>query len=211
MKLTRYHIISYSISIIILIILAIQIYNRYVKTGPKKVKKALLESRDLDIVYGNDSADITMYVFYSYQCEYCRKFLTEVFPKLEKNYISKDQLKVVLRITARTVGKERELALKTAVCVNKYGNFTYLHQLLLSNFKVMYTEEFKEMVNEFREKDPFVGECIDGTEGKSYLTKNIEEFERLQFRGTPTFVIENHVFMGYRDYEQLSKIIENKL
>jgi protein-disulfide isomerase len=211
MKLTRYHIISYSISIIILIILAVQLYNRYVKTEPEKVKKALLEPRDLDIVYGNDSAKITMYVYYSYQCEYCRKFLNEVLPKLEQAYISKNQLKVVLRITARTVGKERELALKTAVCINKYGNFTYLHQLLLSNFKVMYTEEFKEMVNEFREKDPFVGECIDGTEGKSYLTENIEEFERLQFRGTPTFVIENQVFMGYRDYKQISNIIENKL
>ena len=175
------------------------------------LKKALLEPRDLDIIYGSDSAKVTMYVYYSYQCEYCRKFFNEVFPKLEKKYISEDQLKLVLRITARTVGKDRENALKALVCVNKYGNFTYLHKLLLSNFKVMYTDEFKQMINDFKDKDPFVGECIDGTEAKSYLKENIEEFNKLQFKGTPTFVIDNEVYIGFRDFKQLSIIIENKL
>ncbi|PLX23027.1 MAG: hypothetical protein C0599_05110 [Salinivirgaceae bacterium] len=212
MKMSKSHIIAYAISIVVLIILAIQIYKRYFseKIAPK-IDEVLLQKRDMDIVFGNDSANLTMYVYASYQCSYCRKFFDEVFPILENKYIESGQLNVIFRPTARTVGNERENALKALVCVNKYGNFTYLHKLLLSNFRVMYTDEFIQMVNSFKDKDPFVGECIDGTEAKDYLTANIKEFEKLEFKGTPTFVINNRVYIGYRETEQMEKIIDNLL
>jgi protein-disulfide isomerase len=133
---------------------------------------------------------------------FCRKFFNDsVFPLLDTNYIQSNQLKIIFRPTANILGGQRETALKTLVCLNKYGNFTYFHKLLLSNFKVMFTEEFKNMIDGFKEKDPFVGECIDGTEGKKYLSMTLTEFKKLKFKGTPTFVIGNNVHFGYRDYD----------
>jgi protein-disulfide isomerase len=213
MKISKIHIISYAISAIVLIILAIQVYNRYFKDTEDNtlIKDVLLEKREMDIVFGNDSAILSIYVYASYQCEYCRKFFNEVFPLLEKKYFDNNQLNIIFRPTAPILGKERETALKTLVCINKYGNITYLHQLLLSNFRVMFTNEFREMVEGFKDKDSFVGGCIDGTEGKNYLIQNIEEFRKLEFKGTPTFVIGNQVYIGFRTFEYLSKEIDKQL
>jgi protein-disulfide isomerase len=212
MKMSKKHIIVFAISLI-LIILVILIYQYSSKSDKQivKVVETLLEQRDMDIVFGNDSAQLTMFVFASYQCHFCRKFFDSVFPLLDKKYIQSNQLKIIYRPTANILGGQRETALKTLVCLNKYGNFTYFHKLLLSNFKVMFTEEFKKMVDGFKEKDPFVGECIDGTEGKKYLLSNIEEFNKLEFKGTPTFVLKNNVYIGYRSFEQMQEIIDKLL
>lgn len=211
MKIKGIHIILL-ISGILFIILLYQIFQKYnTKDFRRNIPKELLSKRDLDIVFGNDSATLAMYVYSSYQCEYCRKFFNEVFPKLDSLYIQNNQLKVVMRLTASTKVKERKDALKACVCINKYGNFTYLHKLLLSNFKVMYSDEFIQMIEGFKDKDPFVGQCIDGSEAKDYLIENMNDFKKYKFKGTPTFIIGNQVYMGFRTFDEFQKIINANL
>jgi protein-disulfide isomerase len=101
--------------------------------------------------------------------------------------------------------------MKTAVCINKYGNYEYLHELLLNDSKVVVTHEFRDMVNSFIDKDIYVAECILGNEAEEYLNKNVQDYETLKLKGTPTFIIGNKIYTGYQDYEKFEQIITHHL
>jgi protein-disulfide isomerase len=203
-------IIAYGISAILIILIGIKLFDMY--ASPKK-KGSIegLELRPLDIVFGTDTAKLTVYMYSSYSCSYCILFFTDVFPQFSEEYINTGKAKLIMRLAVKTKDIDLTNSLKTAVCINKYGNFKYLHELLLNDNKIVYTEPFRKMVEEFIEKDNIIAECMLSGEAEEYLKENLEDFEKLDLRGTPTFVINNVIYSGYRDYNQFRKIIENQL
>ncbi|MDA3867978.1 MAG: thioredoxin domain-containing protein [Salinivirgaceae bacterium] len=190
----------------VLVILIITQLNRQALKETKTLVVEVAEQHDLDIVFGENDAQLSVYVYASYQCSYCRLFMEEVMPALLKKY--KGELKFILRLTRHTNDFRVKRALSALVCVHKYGNYTHLHELLLNNYKVMYTQEFQTMVSEFAERDAFVGECMDAGAAATYLADNISEFDGLKLPGTPCFVVNGRVYAGFRSVEQFQQIIE---
>ncbi len=207
----RDYIIAIAISIVLLGLIAYKAYDYFFKDATDPKVALQLKPKKLDIVFGNDSADLTIYMYSSYSCSYCRRFFKTVFPKLKENFIDKNRVKLIMRLTSNTRNLKRKRSLKAAVCVNKYGNFEYLHKLMLHDPKVIFRDEFQQMINEFTERDPFVGECIDGTEAQEYLYGNFKEFSKLGLKGTPSFVIANVIYPGYREYSFFEKTVKKHL
>jgi protein-disulfide isomerase len=202
--------LAYGLSAIFIVLIGIKIFDIY--SFPKK-KGSIegIEQRPLDIVFGSDSAKLSVYMYSSYSCSYCILFFTDVFPQFSEEYINTGKAKLIMRLALKTKDIDLTNSLKTAVCINKYGNFKYLHELLLNDNKIVYTEPFRKMVEEFIEKDNIIAECMLGGEAESYLNANLEDFEKLDLKGTPTFIIDNVVYSGYRDYSQFKKILDNHL
>ena len=101
--------------------------------------------------------------------------------------------------------------MKASVCVNKFGNYEYLHQLFLNQSNIVYTADFHDMIDEFIDKDIQVAECILGGDADNYLKQNIEEFETLKLKGVPTFVIDRKIYYGFKEYDLLKKILNYHL
>jgi len=179
----------------------------------KKDKKARVEifENELDIVYGVDSADLTIFLFSNYSCSFCRKFFANVYPKLKKDYIDKEKVKLVIKPVDLTNNEKVLNSLKLAVCINEYGKFEKLNRLLLFEPKVVYTEEFNELIDELIEKDEFVAECMLGGEAEEYVLENLLNFKAFKLTGTPTFILNNKIYKGYSDYENFQKIVEKEL
>jgi len=175
-----------------------------------RVKVGLIE-KELDIVHGSDSADLTIFLFSSYNCSFCRKFYNQVLPELEKEYIKTNKVKLVIKPVALTNNESVINSLKIAACINKYGNFEKLNELLLLEPKVVYTVEFEEVINDLIDKDEFVAECMYGGESEIYISQNMIDFKRLNCIGTPTFVINNKIYKGFLDYTKFKKVVEKEL
>jgi protein-disulfide isomerase len=192
------------ILILISIVLAAAIIYKLVKyfepTKGLEKSKITLQDRELDIIFGNDSAQNTVYMYSNYGCPVCRKFLTNVIPAMETEFFQTKRLKINMRLTLKTENMDILNSMRASVCVNHYGNFEYLHQLLLSQSNIIYTAEFENMVNSFVDKDPFVAECIMAGASDAYLNSNLEEFEQLGFKGTPSFVLNGYSIQGFGDY-----------
>lgn len=176
----------------------------------QRVEVGLIE-KELDIVYGSESAQLTIFLFSSYSCSFCRKFFENVYPELKNNYIDKGIVRLIVKPVALTNNESVINSLKIAVCINRYGNFDNLNKLLLIEPKVVYTEEFKDVVDELVQKDLFVAECMLGGESENYIKKNAIDFKRLKCTGTPTFVINNKIYKGYLEYDKFIKIVEREL
>ena len=176
----------------------------------EKAKVEILEN-DLDIVYGADTSQMTIFLFSSYNCSFCRKFFKTVYPEFKKEYIDNGKVKLIVKNVAITNNESVINSLKLAACINKYGNFEKLNELLLTEPKVIYTDEFKEVIDELVEKDLFVAECMYGGESEKYILKNMLDFKRLNCTGTPTFIINNKIYKGNRDYDEFRKVVEKEL
>lgn len=165
----------------------------------------------LDITFGSDTARLTIFAYVSYHCGYCRQFFTDVYPELEKDFINTGKVKLVLKIVEHSNNPYRLNEVKTAICINRYGYYGKLHELLVTNSNVVYTEEFREMVNHFIDSDPLVAECILGNESMDYVLQIRNEFDKFGFKGTPTIVIGNRIIRGFMPYEQFKPIIDKQL
>jgi len=201
--------IAVAISIVLIVLIGIKAWQ----LAPNKTSKlaAPISSNPLDITFGSDSAQLAIYAYISYHCGYCRLFFTEVYPELEREFISTGKVRLVLKIVEHSNNADRINEVKTAVCINRYGYYGKLHELLVTNSSVIYSDEFREMVNHFIDSDPLVAECILGNESMDYILQIRNEFDKFGFTGTPTFVIEGRVFRGYMPFEQFKSIIVKHL
>ncbi len=203
------------INILMATFLIVAIFMIYNFIGNKKSWQSEVESkifnRDLDIIYGVDSAQVTVYLYFRYDCVFCRKFFNEAFDSLKAEFIETGKVRLVMKPVELTGNESVENSLETLVCINKYGNPESLQKLLLTQPNIVYTKEFREMTEGFIAKDDYVAECMLGGVAKNYLLANKFEFEGLKLTGTPTFVINGSIYKGFRSYQFLRSAIKKEL
>jgi protein-disulfide isomerase len=181
------------------------------KIQPQQTTDIQLNLSNLDITYGNDKAPLTIFVYSRYNCVFCRKFFNDSFPLIKKDYIDSGKIRFVVKLIDFSNDVSVEDALKMAVCINRFGNFEKLNQLLMAEPDVVYTQQFREITEEFIEKDPIIAECMLGGDAENYLNGNFNEFIKLKLKGTPTFIINNKIYKGYKSYPEMKKVIEKEL
>ncbi|MCU4162972.1 DsbA family protein [Carboxylicivirga caseinilyticus] len=155
---------------------------------------------DYDIIIGEFNASNTLILYFDYNCKYCKKFFENVYPEIKKQFIDGGILKIVLRPVCKSNDITATNAYQTLLCINKFGNFDKLHQLLLHEPRIIYTEQYQQLTDEFINTNANVAECILNTNNEAIL-KNIYEFQELKTKGTPTFVLNNKVIVGYKDFQ----------
>lgn len=170
-----------------------------------------VQRNDFDVVYGADTAPLTIYMYSNYQCAFCRKFFQEVMPVLQKHYLDKGKVRLVVKLINPAGDANIQNALKTAVCINQYGDFEKLHELLLVDPDVVYHQKFVELTDDLIQKDEQVAECVLGGSADEYLNNNLTEFNSLGLTGTPTFIINNKIYKGFKSYGVLHAVIKKEL
>ncbi len=193
------------------VFIVILIFKRVHKTTYTQKLKNTIYQNDFDIVYGDESAALSIYVYSRYSCVFCRKFFKETFPKINEEYIISGKVKLIVKLVDFSNNSNIRNSQKTVICINQHGDIEKLNELLLLEPSVIYSAEFNEVVDEFIEKDIFVAECMLDGVVDNYLINNVKEFKNNQLTGTPSIVINNKVYKGFKDFAFLKKIIEKEL
>jgi len=175
-----------------------------------KTIKYDLKKCDFDIIYGKENAPLTVFMYSSYNCIFCRKFFNETFPQIKKNFIDNGKMQLIIRFVDLTHDEYVFNSLKLAVCINQFGNFNPINKLLLTEPDVVYSREFLQTIDDFINKDSFVAECMLSGTAEEYLKNNEAEFKKIKLTGTPTFIINNRIYKGFRNYKSFSKIINQE-
>lgn len=176
-----------------------------------KQKQVEIATHDLDIVFGLHTAPHSIYLYSNYSCSHCHKFFVEVFPKLQQEYLDNGKVNLILRLVDFGDNSYINDAYRMAVCINAYGNYAHLHELFIAHFKVVESSDFIAMMDEFTQADDMVAQCYYGDEAQTYLDIIKSEFTRLQFKGTPTFIIGNRAYTGFLSFNQLVDIIDKQI
>jgi len=188
----RRKILVYSILVVILtslfFILKVNIQENTQQNNIKIIEK------EFDIVYGVEEAPLTIFLFTNYGCKFCRKFFTESFDKLKREYIDTKKVKLVIKLVDLTSDKSVTNSLMLSVCINQCGNLKPMDNLLLSDPSVVYTNEFTGLIEDFIDKNNYISECMLSGKSESYIINNLTDFKVLSLTGTPTFVMNKRIY-----------------
>lgn len=164
-----------------------------------------------DVVFGDDAAPKTMFMYASYNCDFCRYFFSRTYPDLKTNFLDAGKLKLVVKWVDFTDNPQILYALQAASCIGQFGIYEKYHQLLLVNPDVVFTEDFALLIDDIMEDNRNIAECILQNDEYAYLRENVREFRENNFTGTPTFVLNNHAYTGFISYNNFKKLIEKEL
>lgn len=109
------------LAITALFALGIFFYARF--TQPIQQSPPLVTA-DNDPVLGDPNAPITIIEFSDYQCPFCRKFYSDTFEQLKKNYLDTGKAKLVFRDFPLTIHPAAQSAAEAAECVRAQGGDT---------------------------------------------------------------------------------------
>ena len=171
----------------------------------------VVEQKTGDVIFGDEGAPKTIFMYASYHCKFCRYFFSLTYPELKANYLDKGRLKLVVKWVDFNDNPQVLYSLQAASCIGRFGVYEKFHQLLLVNPEVVFTADFVQLVDDIMEDNPKIAECILQNNDYAYLRENVKEFRENELSGTPTFVINNRAYSGFISYENLSKLLEKEL
>ena len=177
-------------------------------------ESVLAETKVKALLEGNIDAKISIIVYESLTCGHCADFHKEVYPRLKKDFIDTDLVKIEFRSFPLDLAALN--ASKIAHCRND-GKTDILH-FLYENQKKWVQGETIEDINKHLKKLIVTNLPFDFTEFESCLAnKDIEDHvlndrinaaKKFKINSTPTLIINGKKFDNTHNYKKLKKTIE---
>ena len=178
---------------------------------------AKVESKYIEMSKGNDDAPVVFVEYASLTCPACAAFHSDVFPKLNKEYIETGKVKFIHREIY--FDKAGLWAALTARCTNGVNRYFGMLDLLYSEQPIWSRNESSDKIVESLlkistksgiEKAKAIS-CLEDQEKALDLVNEFQIYvDRDAIESTPTFIINGKKYAN-RSYDELKKIIEKEL
>lgn len=150
---------------------------------------------------GQDDAPLALVIYTDYECPFSRRFETETFPAINKNFILTGKLKFIVMDSPLEIhanAKKAAEATKCAADQNQYWNY---RNMLSSANEALDTNRLKSFAREGGLDVVKFEDCLIGNKYSKTISEAAAESRRQGVSGTPTFVIgkvKNGVVEGVR-------------
>lgn len=175
-----------------------------------KTTNVVIADSDLDICYGSDTAQLTIYMFATYNCRHCRAFLNIDLSFIQSHYIDNGQVRLVIKPIDLAENYDMMSAIQLAGCMNRDGNAEDILELLMTEPSAVYSNEFRQLIDDIINANPELAECLV-VDDFSYIKENNRLFNATHSKGTPIFVMNDHLYSGRRKIGQFRKMIDYEL
>ena len=173
-------------------------------------------SADDDPYLGPADARLTIIEFSDYQCLYCKKYFTETFAMLKKDYIDTGKVKYVVRDFPVSEHPQALLAAEAADCAASQNKFWEMHGLLFAaqdnwSYSQDATETFKEFARQLNLDGNKFSSCLDNGDYEQEIAKDVTDGELYKIAFTPTIFVGDKKIVGAQPYEVFRKVIDSEL
>lgn len=164
--------------------------------------KAKVFTTGTDVVIGNPKGDISVVEFFDYNCGWCKRAVDDLV-KLTK---ADPRVRVVLKEYPIFGGPPSVLAAKAALASARQGKYWEFHTALMREKQVteanLFTVAQKVGLDVARLKADMADKKID-----SVIEQNIQVGQGLGIEGTPGFVVDSRVNVGYVPADGLQQML----
>jgi protein-disulfide isomerase len=171
---------------------------------------------------GPDSAPVKMVEFSDYQCPFCELFVTTTEPELQSEYIQNGLVQMEFHNFAITGGNgppdsnESTLAAEAAECANDQGRFWEYHYKLFAeqsgeNRGAFLPDRLKQFATDLGLDRGEFDACLDSHKHIGLIQEEREEAIQTGVGGTPSFLINGELVVGYQPFDQFRLHIEKAL
>lgn len=138
---------------------------------------------------GRADAPVTLVEFADYQCPFCKRFHTDAYAELKKNYIDSGKVRFVSRDLPLEFHPFAMKAAEAARCAGDQNKYWELRDALYSNAAVPNDEVINKAVETLLLEKGAFQSCLTSEKYKADVQKDASEAATLQISGTPTFVL----------------------
>ena len=173
-------------------------------TNRPEAQEVPLEELGFD--FGSDDAPISVIEFSDYGCGYCRRFHTETFPTLRKDYIETGKVRWKYVTYVSGMFANGLPAAFVAECAGEQGLFAPISDLLYerqADWKSLgdASAVFNALAREVGVDVDELGACINEERPKARVRSGIVTGRNLGIRGTPAFLANGAPVMGAQPLE----------
>ena len=164
---------------------------------------------------GSSKAPVTVYEMSDFQCPYCRQFVEETFPRLERDYIATGKVRwVFINYPLTSVHQHAAAAAQLGMCAAQQQGFWKMHDLL---FKYQETWAplkepgpfFVSLADSAGLSKPVLLSCLDSPETLNSVRADAEGAARSGATSTPTFYIEGGLLEGALPIEVFRQVLDS--
>ena len=197
-----------------------QVVNNPADTVSGTTKTATIDD---DAILGDKDAPVTIIEFSDYQCPYCRKFWTETYPSLKKEYIDTGKVKLVFRdFPLSSIHPMAQSASEAAECVKeaggdedyyKYHDKMFSEQNILDGGTVKSTISFTndDLKKWAKDLGYDISKCFDSGKFKSEVQKDLSDGSAAGVRATPAFFVNGKLLSGAQPFSSFKTAIDAEL
>jgi len=174
-------------------------------------------SIDDDPFIGSNAAEVVIVDFSDYQCPFCKKFYTKIYPEMKKDYINTGKIKYVFRDYPLTVHKEAIAAAMAANCAGDQGRYWEMHDKLFENqTNWNKAENINELLigyaKELGINSTLFSQCMESDKYLEEIQKDKEEGISYGVFGTPTLFLNGKILRGGlpQSYEAFQDLLERE-
>ncbi|MDD4939586.1 MAG: DsbA family protein [Candidatus Omnitrophica bacterium] len=184
-----------------------QAVNAPPPAGSKRVEGVLAGANPIK---GNAGAPVLMVEFSDFQCPFSKRFYNDIFPDIEREYISTGKVKFAYRDFPLGFHDLAKPAAIAARCAGKQDKYWQMADKLILNDSLQkdaiktYASELGLDLKAFEEcqADPLIKEAVDA---------DIKDAGKFGIEGTPSFFINGRLVIGVYPFEEFKRIIEEEL
>jgi protein-disulfide isomerase len=137
---------------------------------------------------GRDDAPVTVVEFADYQCPFCRKFHSETFVELKKNYIDTGKVRFVSRDLPLDFHTNARSAAVAARCAGEQDKFWEMRDMMFSAEDLSPASLLKYGRQINLDMTAF-GTCLNDKKYTAAIQKDMADAGTLGISGTPSFVV----------------------
>jgi protein-disulfide isomerase len=141
-------------------------------------------------VLGDPKAPVTLVEFTDYQCPFCRKFESDSFARLKKDYIDTGKVRFVHRDMPLEFHPNAEPAAEAAHCAGRQKKFWEMHDALVQDPSADLSQQ--AILNDAQKiglDSASFKACIEARPFADSIRKDAADANTLGVSGTPSFII----------------------
>jgi protein-disulfide isomerase len=138
---------------------------------------------------GRDDAPVTVVEFADYQCPFCRKFHSETFVELKKNYIDTGKVRFVSRDLPLDFHPNAPGAAVAARCAGEQHKYWEMRDMMLANDADLSSASLLKYGEQIHLDMAAFGGCLNDKKYTADIQKDVAEAGAMGIGGTPSFVV----------------------
>jgi protein-disulfide isomerase len=138
---------------------------------------------------GDRTARVAIMEYSDFECSYCAKFVHEVYPTIEKDYIKAGKVKYFFRDLPAPEHPNALGAAEAARCAGDQGKFWEMHDLLFASQGALAQSNLLTHAQELRLDIKKFNECLTNRLYSGSIRLSVAGAKALGVYGTPAFVL----------------------
>lgn len=164
---------------------------------------------------GAPTAPVTVYEMSDFQCPFCRRFATETFPTLEREYIATGKVRwIYVNLPLTDIHPNAVPAAQFALCAGRQGQFWPAHDLIFRHQQTWAPLRnpgpfLLSLADSLRLDRTVTTRCLQNEETLDELRLDAEGSQRAGASSTPTFYVEGLLIRGAQPLAVFRQVLDS--